>query len=472
MTSNKTFFQEYFSLGTYEPKYYVLKDCETTLLQTLDSYHEIDKFKEVIGYLIHENKVNEIVRLTNWFDFFNQVVYQTSIVYNSMIDSLLKFSVETELLFLQTQFEFETSKHFFTIFFDMKLNIEFKKYELAHYFFSISIFYGYYPGLQMRSLNESFRILEHSLSFEALTNCFASIFVKYEVPKIMVLELANIRYKKTYEILTGLLTGNNIRKINPTNVVLTKREAYLFSTYERSSLNFEDEFFMRYLIYFKLLSVDEKSHNEACDFLQHSKVFQFKLDVFIEHISFWQNLFRFYCSLSKIQRDVLRLRELIDYVEFKKFEENIKYSIKGKTFASFLGAIHDWYRIIRLKEENLLAYKWKKLDIAEVDFIFDNHTYVFQELNSGKKLYEESRDMNHCVYTYTKFCASGRTNVFSVKKKRGNSYKKLFTLQITRNRIVQAVGFKNRDLIKDELKVVNSWAKENKIKMYLTNDPY
>ena len=248
--------------------------------------------------LIKEEKFTYIKRLANWFLYFNEKQFQTSMIYNGMINALLNASLKNELIQKQTQHEFETSISFFDVFYSLQLNCSLKMLKPSSMFLNTALIYGCYPGMQVGSLKRSFEGLEGELNQNQLKKCFETIFVKYETPSVLVNDLDRIGDKKTIELLLELLRGKNLKNINYTDLVLTKKECHLFINFNNESLNFENEIFKRYLVYFKLLSIDENEQNTVHFFLNCSKLFQLKLFKFIDHIDFWQQAFRMYITYS------------------------------------------------------------------------------------------------------------------------------------------------------------------------------
>ena len=468
MITTKSFLQQHFELAYYEPSYIILSEYESVLEETFNLIHDIHVFQSVLLQLIKEDKFTYIKRLANWFLYFNEKQFQTSMIYNGMIIALLNASLKNELIQKQTQHEFETSISFFEVFYSLQINCSLKVLKPSSMFLNLALIYGCYPGMQIGSLKISFEILEGELNQNQLKKCFQSIFVKYETPLVLVNDLDRIGDRKTIELLLHLLRGKNLRNINYTNLILTKKECHLFINYTHESLNFENDIFKRYLVYFKLLSIDEKEVNTVHNFLNCSKLFQLKLFKFIDHIDFWQQALRIYIAFTKEQKRILNIREYIDYIEFKKFDENANYTLSGRTFDSIRNAINQWHnRGTYESQKAMLKYKWEPLNLAEIECNFRNGTYVFQELTSGQMLSKESEKMNHCVFSYTLCCAKGLYRIFSVKKKVNDIFSHWLTLQLSKNEIVQAAGINNRKLTKVELGLIKYWAKENELNVYI-----
>ncbi len=465
MNNNKPFLQQYFDLAHYEQEYIMLKECEPILEETFQLTHEIELFKAVITTIIKWKKIDFIKRLCKWFSYFNENQFRSSMIYNGMIKAILYASIRNDFIKKQTQYEFETSLTFFDVFYSLEIKCSIKNLKSASIFLNTALIYGCYPGMQIGSLKKSFITFKDEVDYQQARRCFETIFVKYETPNVLVNDLDKIQDKKTIKLLLELLRGKNLKKINYTGLNLTKRECHLFINYKGESLNFENDILKRYLVYFKLLSIDENEVNRVHQFLNCSKLFQLKLFKFIDHIDFWQQALRIYGSFSEEQQNRLHIREFVDFIEFKKFEENANYSLTGRTFDSIRNAVELWHRRGSYETQKALYnFSWEPLNLPEIEYDYRNSTYLFQELTSGFMLSEESEKMNHCVFSYTISCAKGIYRIFSVKKKVNDRFIHWLTIQLVKNEIVQAVGVNNRVLNRVEVGLLEFWAKENELR--------
>ena len=469
MNSNITFLQRYFNLGQYENEYLLLKDSESILQETYHLTHKLDLFESVLTAHVRNKRIDFIVRLCKWFSYFNKNQFHASMIYNRMIEAVLNASIRNELISEQTQCEFETSLSFFDRFYSLQKLCWINDIKSATYLLNTSLIYGCYPGMQVGSLNKGFSVLKNEVDYLQVRACFETIFVKYKTITIWMNEFDKIEDKKSIELFLDLLRGKKLEKNNYlTNVNLTKRELHLFVNFSGASFNFENQVLTRYFAYFKLLSIDELGQHRILHLLNCSKLFQLKLFTFIEHIEYWKQAYLLFQTSTESQRMMLNLREYVDYVEFKKFYEDINYSLKGRTIDSIRHAITIWHRRGSSDSQKaMLNYKWEPLNLAEIEYHFKNGTYVFQELNTGALLAEESEKMNHCVFSYTHICAKGLSRIFSVKEKVNNKFAHLLTIQITKSKIVQAVGVNNRRVKIGERGLLEHWAKENELEVDL-----
>lgn len=99
-------------MAYYEPSYFILLEYESVLEESYNLIHDIDLFHSVIQHVMKEAKFTYIKRSSNWFLYFNEKQFQTSMIYNWGITALLNASIENELILKQSQYVFDTSISF------------------------------------------------------------------------------------------------------------------------------------------------------------------------------------------------------------------------------------------------------------------------------------------------------------------------------------------------------------------------
>ena len=91
------------------------------------------------------------------------------------------------------------------------------------------------------------------------------------------------------------------------------------------------------------------------------------------------------------------------------------------------------------------------------DVILDHEgqSWSIKELIDGLALYEESKNMRHCVASYAKACEGGRSAIFSVTV---DGHRRV-TVEVNpkTRRVVQVHGFANRMPTAQESRIVNRW---------------
>ena len=98
----------------------------------------------------------------------------------------------------------------------------------------------------------------------------------------------------------------------------------------------------------------------------------------------------------------------------------------------------------------------------------DEIQYLYKQLKSGKALDKEGKALKHCVYTYANRCLDGNLSIWSLRKlSKKNKPKKIITIEVEFDTIVQARGSHNRLPSKNELAIIKDWAERLDFKMDL-----
>ena len=88
---------------------------------------------------------------------------------------------------------------------------------------------------------------------------------------------------------------------------------------------------------------------------------------------------------------------------------------------------------------------WRKRPMLNFHFEKGRTRYEIRQINSYLELRAEGRVMNHCVLTYANACRTGRCSIWSFSKYNSeNRRRRILTLELCKNEIVQARGTYNR----------------------------
>jgi len=164
---------------------------------------------------------------------------------------------------------------------------------------------------------------------------------------------------------------------------------------------------------------------------------------------FHVSLLRFFAK-HPVDRDVLV--ELVDYV-VNKYREDKNYSLKGRTLQSLTDASNEWHKEMLLKKGD--DSDWLFIDVDEWKY-YEKETYITwicKQLTSSKELFQEGKELHHCVGSYDRYCKKGQSAIFSM---RGGSK---ITIEITlpKLNIVQARKRYNEPLNGSEKNIVSKW---------------
>lgn len=175
----------------------------------------------------------------------------------------------------------------------------------------------------------------------------------------------------------------------------------------------------------------------------------------LKYQNFVYEIIKWFC---KIEKEIPQINNKIqnkdfdpifDYL-FHCFENIPNYSLKGRTYKSILKAMEIWHKKLSIKEYSHYPQIWGHSQIQ--NFILDNYTIT--EILSIEELYQEGKELHHCVLSYIKKIHEEKSTIWSLKK---NGVRQL-TIEINANKfIVQVRGLKNRFATWDESIILNDW---------------
>ena len=213
------------------------------LLHTLELID--DKYK--LQYQVKDIDFVELpvlIRLNNWVAFFNDNCFNVSGLFNHTIFALIDASKYNEVFRTQTKYEFELSLYFYKIIINSAFFISISSQETAKLLLNISLIYGKYPGMLVRSTKKGIKILQNGISQTQLHKLFEFLFVKYEDPYFLSKNLNNLGLIEI-EALMMILQGNNIRHYDKLPFYLSRKESFLLINIIPVNLKFEDSILER-----------------------------------------------------------------------------------------------------------------------------------------------------------------------------------------------------------------------------------
>lgn len=149
------------------------------------------------------------------------------------------------------------------------------------------------------------------------------------------------------------------------------------------------------------------------------------------------------------------------------------FSIKGRTVASLMRQVEAWHKA--LGEAPVAGFSWPPspwlpLQVKEPAKDPDDPPVIWEieELTSSKQLRAEGRALGHCVATYATDCRKGRSRIWSLRRKVwARSLRPVITIEVDpqAGSIVQARGFHNRVARGKHLKLIQSWARREGLRL-------
>lgn len=159
--------------------------------------------------------------------------------------------------------------------------------------------------------------------------------------------------------------------------------------------------------------------------------------------------------------------EVMDYIGHKVFVERVQLDIKHKKISNLLNDIDNWHR--QLNEASLKRKLNRRLPDAGIEdrkIEFNGSEYEITQIRKMIDLYEEGKEMHHCVYTYAGRCMNRSSYIFSLRMIENEEVKTpLITIELRGSQIVQAKGKYNRRPDETEKNVIQIWANEMQLRV-------
>lgn len=141
-------------------------------------------------------------------------------------------------------------------------------------------------------------------------------------------------------------------------------------------------------------------------------------------------------------------RDYLYIISNLKLCKDLKYN----KYPNSLKKEHDLLnREAKFIKDKILNNKYNEVKDELKKYEYSNSTYSIIIPNKLSDLIEEGKVLNHCVAIYMKLVANQKTTILFVRRKR-NTDKPFFTLEIRNNAIRQLQGFNNTTEYSDTLK--------------------
>ena len=163
----------------------------------------------------------------------------------------------------------------------------------------------------------------------------------------------------------------------------------------------------------------------------------------------------------------------MDYINDQVFNLKNNINWKHKTVNNLLRDSEQWhndtYHLRQLKEENIVFPK-SSISNYSIKYTSLNNSiesYSIEQIISSNELYNEGRQLHHCVYSYSSYCESNSCQIFSLSIiDQKNKSRPLLTIEVKENDIYQVRGKYNREPIDYELEIINKWANKEGLVCY------
>lgn len=149
------------------------------------------------------------------------------------------------------------------------------------------------------------------------------------------------------------------------------------------------------------------------------------------------------------------------------YRENPAYSLKGRTWASVSRAALEHLREKAKRQTAENSSDWTPAPLGNYVAITGPVVYQVIQLVNSEALYEEGREMSHCVSEYDYDCAQGDTAIFSLRKytEDVDGYDTLATLEVNvaAKALVQAKAKFNECISAEAEVLVLKWVKQENL---------
>lgn len=426
-----------------------------------------DKTEELFtgGWNIHEftqrlerESIEQFNISRKWIEFLNQSFHKpANCAYQSLMEGLLDLLDNSEVIMSQSEHELAISFEILESVFRHKEMLVIRESWISRKLIMFSVIVSKYPGMVIRPLREGFQKLLEQPSIYSIDQLFDHTFTKYQTPSYLN---RHFEYLNLEELL-GLMRINQGVSPNEIEVFkkgLTKREAHQLIYAIHNAFRYDNDIILRGKIITKLY--DPKHEIGLRDYLNRSHTFNSSPKEFYQRLDYWGKGFKLVNEL--IQNNPTHHIDYDGFMDFLEAMSKIEgFSLDGRTPESFRRMSDDWHREVYLEEK--LDYSWMKwpgMGLPKMEYSINNETFLFEELKTGRMLYSEGMELEHCVYHYAPRCELGYTHIWSLKKRIDNEFRPRITIEIQNKRIVQARGKRNRKPYKNELDVIEKWAKD------------
>lgn len=299
-------------------------------------------------------------------------------------------------------------------------------------------------------------------------NLVRHLFVKYDVPSCMTSLWFDNENQLARSWFIDVGQGKNASKLNHFPVPITKKEAHYFVK-APSKLTFVAA----------IRFAQAKAMGATPRFVNN--LIRTDLGKYLyPNENFWREVTAFLFR-NRPYATAQELEIVIEYIWAQKFARpwgaNTKgqvvrknppapdFSLKGRTWESLWRLAFEWFKVVGITRQ--VPQEWAHFIIKE-NYVraATGQCFVFQQLLTKQELFEEGKNMNHCVGSYTDNCKSSRSAIFSLQNvlSKENS---LVTIEVEpkSRRIVQAKRRFNESPSAAEIVIIKEWAKQNDLKL-------
>ncbi len=196
---------------------------------------------------------------------------------------------------------------------------------------------------------------------------------------------------------------------------------------------------------------------------------------------FWVSAILFFINHPKL--DSTQVEPVVEFLHDQRFEPrrvivgedtevdldapHPDLSLKGWSVASLLRRVEEWKARRRAESERTLI-RWDHSAIGEfLGRDAQGRAWTIRELLDSDELAAEGRAMDHCVATYTAWCAKRVSTIWSVAIEGAGGRERVVTVEVNpaSREVVQAKARSNEDPDEPCLAILRQWAGQEALKV-------
>jgi hypothetical protein len=149
------------------------------------------------------------------------------------------------------------------------------------------------------------------------------------------------------------------------------------------------------------------------------------------------------------------------------------FSMKGRTLQSVLRLVDGWHKSLGLSAGGHLRWdRSRHRPVIFQDEPVDADTapvmWEFVELTNGTELRREGAALRHCVASYAYLCVRGASRIWSLRRRSSRgTVRSVATIEVDprTNAIVQARGYQNRAPSGKAMRLLEAWARRERLRI-------
>jgi len=447
------------NINVIKPKY--KPEIQQRLNLVMECFSDFDLYEELAS-------LSKTTIYTSWLQFLDLHFKKLEDNYRLYFAALNYLMADDYFITKQTQLELDRSLCFMKAV--VNTNLQLKTELLTQCIVQIACFYGKHP--QRLSVYASLLAKQQTTLNDLSSCCHLHRFLfggNFSVPGFIDVTKTNLPEFKR-RVLAVIFEERSLRTTFP-SWRLSKQEAHLLQytgiRLKHTSYLSRYDTLTHYLIVVRLLKAFPGKLNEIVQLLKWTKSWENRhLERFNTDMAFWEEIIRFYLTHSREKLD-FDFYIYLDFIEYKRYlspKTAGKYSLKGRTIQSLNLAMEKWHRIGYLEaDQEGEPITWKSCNLKWIDHEIDGTRYVIEEIKDSKTLFDESKALKHCVYSYLPDCIRSYSSIFGLRIEENGVFKPCCTIELRRNKVVQFLGENNRDPYEEERRILKEWVELNNL---------